>query len=113
MRVHIQDVGDGLVVEPEGAQVGGDALGLLLTPDSLAFHHAASPPGLLADAVCLAARFREQCGSIICRELLEGKADSGPTPTERTAEFYKKRPCAELVALAAKILGEELENGKC
>ncbi|MBO5305549.1 MAG: C_GCAxxG_C_C family protein [Clostridia bacterium] len=68
---------------------------------------------LYAEVQTLAARFREECGSIICRELLEGKADSSPTPTERTAEFYKKRPCAELVALAAKILDEELEKEKC
>ena len=68
---------------------------------------------LYADVQGLAARFREACGSIICRELLEGKADSGPTPTERTAEFYKKRPCAELVALATKILDEELGKEKC
>lgn len=68
---------------------------------------------LYADIQTLAARFREECGSIICRELLEGKADCGPTPTERTAEFYQKRPCAELVALAAKILEEELEKQTC
>ncbi len=61
----------------------------------------------------MAARFKEECGSIICRELLEGKADNAPTPTERTPAFYKKRPCAELVALAAKILEEELDNEKC
>ena len=57
----------------------------------------------------LAARFREECGSIICRELLAGQADTAPAPAERTAEYYKKRPCAELVALAAKILDEDLE----
>ncbi len=65
---------------------------------------------LYARIQALAARFREECGSIICRELLEGKADSSPTPTERTAEFYKKRPCADLVALAAKILEEEMDK---
>jgi C_GCAxxG_C_C family probable redox protein len=56
----------------------------------------------------LAARFREECGSIICRELIEEKNDTAPTPSARTAEYYKKRPCAELVALAAKILDEDL-----
>ncbi len=55
----------------------------------------------------LAGKFREACGSIVCRELLE-KPDTGSVPTERTAEFYKKRPCAELVALAAKILEDKL-----
>ena len=58
----------------------------------------------------LAARFREECGSIVCRELIKEKNDTAPTPSERTAEYYKKRPCAELVALAARILDEELEK---
>lgn len=53
----------------------------------------------------LAERFREHTGSIICRELLgmEGE-DNKPTPSERTREYYKKRPCVELVGLAAEIL---------
>ncbi len=58
----------------------------------------------------LAARFREECGSIICRDILEGAVDTAPTPSVRTPEFYKKRPCAEYVALAAKILEEDLEQ---
>ncbi len=58
----------------------------------------------------LAARFREEFGSIICREIVQEQVDSGVTPTERTPEFYKKRPCAEYVALAAKILDEELKK---
>lgn len=57
----------------------------------------------------LADRFREQNGSIICRELLglSEKKDS-PTPSPRTAEYYKKRPCAELVYLAALNVGKEM-----
>lgn len=53
----------------------------------------------------LAARFQEETGSIVCRELLgiEGK-DKRPVPSERTQEYYKKRPCPEMVALAAGIL---------
>ena len=50
-------------------------------------------------------------GSIICRELLAkaGAAPAGGTAAEeRTAEYYKKRPCPELVALAAQILEEWL-----
>lgn len=55
----------------------------------------------------LAAEFREGNGSIICRELLglEGK-DTSPVPGKRTREYYKKRPCAELVAYAAQMLAE-------
>ncbi len=55
----------------------------------------------------LAGKFRDECGSIVCRDLIEG-ADTGCVPTERTAEFYKKRPCAELVALAAQIMQDKL-----
>ncbi len=55
----------------------------------------------------LAGKFRAECGSIVCRELLEAP-DTGTVPTERTTEFYKKRPCAELVALAAAIMQDEL-----
>ena len=60
----------------------------------------------------LAADFKEQNGSIICRELLEGAGCSGKcvgnVPDERTAGYYKKRPCAELVKIAADILEKEL-----
>ena len=46
-------------------------------------------------------------GSIICRELLAkaGAAPAGGTAAEeRTADYYKKRPCKELVGDAAEIL---------
>ncbi len=51
----------------------------------------------------LAEKFREQAGSIVCREILKNPP-SDPSPTPRTAEFYKQRPCARLVFLAAQIL---------
>ncbi len=51
----------------------------------------------------LAGKFREQTGSIVCREILKNPP-SDPNPTPRTAEFYDKRPCVRMVALAAKIL---------
>ncbi|MFR9620709.1 MAG: C-GCAxxG-C-C family protein [Rikenellaceae bacterium] len=54
--------------------------------------------------------FRAQNGSIICRELLglTCKAADTPTPSERTAEYYKKRPCAELVEMSARIIAQHL-----
>lgn len=62
-----------------------------------------------ADVQALAARFREENGSIVCRELLQGRAPGhDPTPEARTAEYYKKRPCKELVACAARLLDELL-----
>ena len=55
----------------------------------------------------LAGKFRERTGSLICRELL-GNPPSDPNPTPRTADFYKTRPCAGFVALAAEILDQEI-----
>ena len=53
----------------------------------------------------LAEDFSTENGSIVCRELLgltEKKQE--PTPEARTAEYYKKRPCKELVGMAAEIM---------
>lgn len=62
----------------------------------------------------LAGIFRDVNGSIICRELLglnRPGADS-PTPELRSAEYYKKRPCGQLVALAATILEDYIERNQ-
>jgi len=56
----------------------------------------------------LAGAFREEAGSIICREILKNPP-SDPNPTPRTAEFYKQRPCARMVMTAARILDEFIE----
>ncbi|MBE6547499.1 MAG: C_GCAxxG_C_C family protein [Ruminococcaceae bacterium] len=57
----------------------------------------------------LASSFSNQNGSIICRDLLIGTPHtSGGIPEERSPEYYKKRPCAELVASAAEILAKHL-----
>ena len=56
-----------------------------------------------------AERFREQNGSYICRELLSGvNVTPGGDPEARTEQYYKKRPCPELVRCAADILDEML-----
>ena len=67
----------------------------------------------------LAARFKEATrsataeeGSIVCRELLglsKGE-NSGGEPTKRTAEFYAKRPCKEIIGKAAEILDRYIEE---
>ena len=61
----------------------------------------------------LAARFRAEHETIICRELLKGlKVTSTPEPDRRTAQYYKVRPCIKFVKTAAKILDEYIsENG--
>ena len=74
----------------------------------------------------LARRYKEEFGSIICKELLglvpmagAGKADNrgdalqaaeftDTTPAERTEEYYKKRPCLEQIQRACDILDEIL-----
>lgn len=54
----------------------------------------------------VAEEFRRENGSIICRELLglSIKGADSPVPEPRTNTYYKKRPCAELVGMAADIL---------
>ena len=57
----------------------------------------------------LLAKFEEENGSLVCRELLGilGR-EQAARPSERTQEYYKKRPCAKFVACAARIIEEEL-----
>lgn len=60
-----------------------------------------------------AADFKEQNGSIVCRELLRlNEEASSPVPEERTAQYYKKRPCSEIVRIAAEITEKYLESEK-
>lgn len=51
----------------------------------------------------MAAQFRQEAGSIICREILKNPP-SDPSPTPRSPEFYKMRPCTRMVYCAAEIL---------
>lgn len=61
----------------------------------------------------LAAEFRSQCGTLLCRELLglaKPQADGtvpavtvSATPEERTEAYYRKRPCASMVETAVRI----------
>ena len=64
-----------------------------------------------ADVALLLERFREENGSVICAELLGlGTVTKPIAPSDRTAEYYKKRPCAEMVACAARLLDEFLQE---
>ena len=56
--------------------------------------------------------FQEETGSIVCRELLglPGKQSDPPVSEARTNAYYKKRPCAEMVALAAQITETALKE---
>lgn len=66
----------------------------------------------------LAGEFRKENGSIVCRELLglgtkdrengNGREIEPPKPSDRTSEYYRKRPCPELVACSARIIARKL-----
>lgn len=62
----------------------------------------------------LLAKSREQNGSIVCAEILgikgHEKAQSSYVASERTAEYYKTRPCAAKVESAARIFADYLKN---
>ena len=61
----------------------------------------------------LAERFKTENGSIVCSELLQmGNKTESAMPSERTAAYYKKRPCPELVRCAARIYAQMLEEKK-
>ncbi len=64
---------------------------------------------LYADLRVFYELFEKECGSIICRELLGlSEKVSSPVPEERSESYYKKRPCADLVELAADLTAEFL-----
>ncbi len=61
----------------------------------------------------MAADFRARNGgSIVCGELLglSERKPEGPAPSERTAEYYKKRPCPEIIRNAATIAAEKMKE---
>lgn len=59
----------------------------------------------------LAGTFKEENGSIICKELLGLTGDTfSHIPEKRTAEYYKKRPCVHTVGIAAAILEEYIKQ---
>ena len=62
----------------------------------------------------LLAQSKDQNGSLICAEILglKGyeKANSNYVASERTTEYYRKRPCAAKVESAARIFATYLEK---
>jgi len=52
----------------------------------------------------LAGQFKNTYGSLVCAELLGlAPKPQEPKPEERTAQYYEKRPCSEMVAEAVRI----------
>lgn len=56
-----------------------------------------------------ARRFLEKYNALDCRALLQGAGvavNEGPVSEPRTPEFYKRRPCAGIIACAAQLVEE-------
>ncbi len=60
----------------------------------------------------MAVQFKDEYGTIICRELLGVDGAQAPTPTPRNPEFYQERPCLGFVVSAARIMSEFIEKNK-
>lgn len=59
----------------------------------------------------LAHKFEEKHGSIVCRELLGlSVRHDVPVPEARTAQYYQKRPCPEIIGDAAEILEQYIND---
>ena len=59
----------------------------------------------------LAAKFKDENGSLICSELLGiAPKPQEPTPEARTEAYYQKRPCVEMVASAVRIFLESRDK---
>ena len=57
----------------------------------------------------LAAQFKEQAGSIVCRDILKNPP-SDPVPSERTEAYYATRPCVRMVYTATDILDRYIQE---
>ncbi len=65
---------------------------------------------LYSDVQALADTYREEYGSLICRELLaDVQTEPGTAPEERGEAYYKKRPCTEYVHNAAMMIAMYLD----
>ena len=61
----------------------------------------------------MAAAFKERNGgSIVCADLLglRERRPEPPAPSERTEEYYRKRPCPEIIRNAAIVVAEKMKE---
>ena len=96
-------------------EVCGAVSGMLMAAGLLFGYDSADDPAAKKAHYALVRRladaFSAQTGSIVCRELLTGAGLRVQTePSARTEAYYKKRPCPELVELAARILDDHLQD---
>ena len=96
--------GVGRMREVCGAVTGATlALGMKFGPDKAAVYSKVQE---------FAARFKAEFGSLVCRELLTGVgASSGGAPEARSPEYYRRRPCVEIVRFAAASAAAVIGSG--
>lgn len=57
----------------------------------------------------LAAAFKNNCGTLICAELLGlKKIENSPQAEARTEAYYRKRPCPMMIRMASRIYADYL-----
>ena len=111
--------GIGRMRETCGAACGMFLLcGLETHPEGMQYPSAELKKRNYEEVQRLAARFKEENGALLCKELL-GLGRQGdkvtdnmtqPTPEARTETYYKKRPCVRIVETAARIYDQYLEE---
>lgn len=102
--------GMGRLREVCGAVSGMTMVAGYLAPNSQPYDNE-NKKKLYALVQSLAEEFRLENGSIVCRELLGlTQQKDEPTPSPRTGEYYKRRPCADYVEIAARIVGEKINS---
>lgn len=95
-------------------EVCGAVSGLVLALDALYGYTDISDPTVksehykLVQQICK--RFSDEAGSIVCRELLGLNGASDPVSPPRTEEFYRTRPCPNLIKLATRILDDYIRE---
>lgn len=98
----------------ESAGTGAESMGNATDTDSsdMVRFHQRQKSETYAIVQKLAGTFREENGSIVCAELLRLRAEARKShvPEERTAEYYKSRPCLALVGCSARIIAEYIAN---
>ncbi len=104
--------GIGRLRETCGAFIGGVmVLDALLGSTDPADHGAKSAQ--YARIQQMAERCRIKNGSVVCRDLLGLPAGaSAPTPEKRSADYYRKRPCPQIIYETAAIVEEMIRSEK-
>lgn len=84
--------------------VSGASIVLGILEGSEDFQNNFNKKEIYAKVQAFSNEFIKYNNSIVCKELLGLSKASNPNPSERNDEFYKKRPCVELVGMAVEIM---------